>query len=65
MRKPRKTKFELYQTTCKRCGCTLYTGSRSLFGNDDLKKRLERLCDGCITAEEKELLRSYRPIVKA
>jgi len=32
----RSPRFQLVQTTCKRCGKPIYTGNRSLFGLDEV-----------------------------
>jgi RNase P subunit RPR2 len=54
----RKVKFQLIETTCKRCGRPLITGNRSLYGFNEQKARLDRICKDCITPEEQaELLR--------
>jgi len=57
----RRVKFELIETTCKRCGVKLYTGSRSLFGLDKEKKEFERICSKCITPEEQRRILELRP----
>jgi ribosomal protein L32 len=57
----RKAKFELIETTCKRCGKKLFTGNRSLYGFDEQKKRLDRLCGDCITPKERQELLSLVP----
>jgi len=36
----RSPRFQLVQTTCKRCGKPIYTGNRSLFGLDDVKAKM-------------------------
>lgn len=59
----RKIKFQLVETTCKRCGVKLYTGNRSLFGMDKEKKEFERICSKCITPEEQRKLLSLNPIM--
>ncbi len=59
----RKSKFQLIQTTCRRCGKPLMTGNRSLFGLDEAKKRLDRICANCITPEEQAEILSLNPIV--
>jgi Protein of unknown function (DUF2688) len=45
-------RVSLVKTSCKRCGCDLYTGSRSLYGADELKAELGGICTTCITPEE-------------
>jgi len=47
-------KFQLIKTTCRRCEKPLTTGSRSLFGADELKAKLDRICADCITPEENQ-----------
>lgn len=59
-----KAKFYLYQTTCRRCGKPVTTGSRSLFGNDEVKSRLDRICSECITPEEQAEIRNLIPILR-
>jgi RNase P subunit RPR2 len=48
----KKAKFQLIETTCKRCGVKLYTGNRSLYGFDKEKAELDRICKNCITPQE-------------
>jgi Protein of unknown function (DUF2688) len=45
-------RFALVKTNCRRCGCEVFTGNRSLYGADRLKAELGGICSGCITAEE-------------
>ena len=47
-----RTRFTIQMTTCRRCGKALATGSRSLYGADAAKARLDRICRSCITPEE-------------
>jgi len=57
-----KKKFGLLVTTCRRCGKPLLTGNRSLYGNDEAKSRLDRICKECLTPAEQrdiETLRLY------
>lgn len=54
----------LVPTTCKRCGRQLYTGNRSLYGNEALKAKYERICSGCMTPQEKADLYSHNPLKK-
>ena len=60
----RKSKFQLVQTTCRRCGKTLYTGNRSLFGFDKEKAELDRICKECITPEEQQMILKLVPFIK-
>ena len=54
----KKAKFRLMETTCRKCGKPLMTGNRSLFGLDQAKAKLDRICKDCITPEEQsEILR--------
>jgi RNase P subunit RPR2 len=48
----KRTKFQLIQTSCKRCGKPLVTGSRSLYGMDEAKAKYDRICQQCMTPEE-------------
>jgi hypothetical protein len=59
----RKVKFQLIKTTCKRCGCDLYTGNRSLYGFNKQKAELDRICGNCITPEEKERMLKLVPFI--
>lgn len=56
-----KIKFALVETTCRRCGKPIVTGNRSLHGNDAAKAKLDRICSGCITEDEKAEIRNTRP----
>ena len=47
-----RMKFQLLTTTCRRCGKSIVTGNRSLFGADAAKARLDRICEACITPDE-------------
>ncbi len=49
----RRGAFQLVTTSCRRCGKALMTGSRSLFGADAAKARLDRICEACVTPEER------------
>ena len=57
----RKAKFQLVKTTCRRCGCDLYTGNRSLYGLDTEKAKYDRICAKCITQEEQEAILKLVP----
>ena len=57
----RRPKFRLIHTTCRRCGKPLMTGSRSLYGNDAAKARLDRICGDCVTDEERHEMETLRP----
>jgi len=61
--KRRKVKFHLIETTCKRCGVKLYSGNRSLYGLDKVKKELDRICNKCITPEEQRRILELKPIM--
>jgi Protein of unknown function (DUF2688) len=51
------TKFTLVKSNCKRCGCVVLTGNRSLLGADGLKAELGGICSRCVTpAEEARIL---------
>ncbi len=41
-------------TICRRCNKPLTTLSRSLYGADEAKARLDRLCSDCTTPEERQ-----------
>jgi hypothetical protein len=58
-----RPKFRLTHTECRRCGKPLLSGNRSLYGNDAAKGRLDRICDGCTTPQERaEIERATCPI---
>jgi len=59
----RRVKFQLIETTCRRCGKKLLTGNRSLFGLDKEKKELDRICSECITPEETRRILELRPFM--
>lgn len=50
----RKVKFQLVATTCRRCGEKVFTGNRSLHGNDAIKAQLGSVCQKCTTEQESE-----------
>ena len=45
-------KIAIISTTCRRCGKPIATLNRSLYGADELKARLDRICTDCITVDE-------------
>lgn len=45
-------KVKVTSTVCRRCGRPIATLSKSLYGCDELKARLDRICTGCITVDE-------------
>jgi hypothetical protein len=47
-------RFKIITTTCRRCGKALATGSRSLYGADAAKAELDRICENCVTPEERQ-----------
>jgi RNase P subunit RPR2 len=59
----RRIKFALIKTTCRRCGKELYTGNRSLYGLDQAKAELDRICKDCITADEHSKILRLEPII--
>jgi hypothetical protein len=46
-------KIQILTVSCRRCDKQLATASRSLFGADAAKARLDRICEGCATPEER------------
>lgn len=44
--------INILTTTCRRCGRPIATLSRSIIGADEEKATLDRICSGCITADE-------------
>jgi Protein of unknown function (DUF2688) len=60
----KRSRFHLVPTTCRRCGATLLTGSRSLVGTAAMKARYGAICAGCFTAEESEAMdQDYRHLL--
>ena len=57
-------RFRLIPTSCRRCGKPLYTGNRSLYGFDKEKRELDRICEKCITPEEKERMLKLVPFIR-
>lgn len=55
-------KFELIKTICRRCGKSIYTGNRSLYGLNKSKAELDRICKDCITPEEKHKIERLDPL---
>jgi hypothetical protein len=53
MRHPR---IRIIQTACRRCGAPVATASRSVWGLDALKAKLERICEACMTPEEQDAM---------
>ena len=50
-------KVKVISTVCRRCGRPIATLNKSLYGCDELKARLDRICTDCITvAEAQEIL---------
>ena len=45
-------KVRILTTTCRRCGKPIATLNKSLYGLDELKARLDRICTDCITVDE-------------
>lgn len=45
-------KPKILTTTCRRCSKPITTLNKSLYGLDELKARLDRICTDCITTEE-------------
>lgn len=56
-----RKRFKLIQTACRICGKPVMTGNRSLYGNDAAKARLDRICDDCVTDEERQEMETLRP----
>jgi hypothetical protein len=49
----RRQPLRILTTTCRRCGKPVATASRSLYGADAAKARLDRICEACCTPEER------------
>lgn len=49
-------RIEILTTTCRKCGKTIATLSRSLFGADQAKA-IGPICSSCVTEEEKYEIR--------
>ena len=47
-----KKRIQLCETKCRRCNRPLVTLNRGLYGCDELKARLDRICTDCITVDE-------------
>ena len=45
-------KVKVVSTVCRRCGRSIATLNKSLYGCDELKARLDRICTDCITVDE-------------
>ncbi len=45
-------KVRIISTICRRCGKPITTLNKSLYGCDELKARLDRICTDCITVDE-------------
>jgi hypothetical protein len=43
-------------TSCRRCGRPLATASRSLTGADAAKEQYDRICERCVTPEERQAM---------
>lgn len=54
-------RIKLVETTCRRCGKKITTGNRSIHGYPEQKKRLDRICEDCITDDEKAELLTLVP----
>ena len=44
--------IKIISTTCRRCGKPIATLNKSLYGCDELKAKLDRICTDCITVDE-------------
>lgn len=49
----RHARFQIVYTTCRRCGKNIATGNRSIYGADRLKAQYDRICESCITNDER------------
>jgi uncharacterized protein DUF2688 len=49
----KKTRITIITTSCRRCGRTLATASRSIHGADRAKAQLGSICESCITPAER------------
>jgi hypothetical protein len=52
----RRSRFQLVATSCRRCGKSIYTGSRPLYGTREMQEKYGRICDKCFTAAEYEAM---------
>ena len=50
----RKAKYQLYTTTCKRCGKTITTSTRSLYGADSAHAQYAGICSACMGEKERD-----------
>lgn len=55
----KRESFRLIRSTCRRCGCEVWTGSRSLFGLDAVKAEHDRVCDRCTTPAERQRIEAH------
>ena len=46
-------KIVIVQTHCKRCGKSICTSNKSLYGLDSLKSQYGSICEGCMTDTER------------
>ena len=44
-------RIKIISVSCRRCGKSIATLNKSLYGCDDLKAKLDRICTDCITKE--------------
>jgi hypothetical protein len=52
----RRSRFQLVPTSCRRCGKSIYTGSRPLVGTNEMTAKYGRICAECFTPEEHEAM---------
>ena len=45
-------KVKVVSTVCRRCGRPIATLNKSLYGCEELKSRLDKICNNCITVDE-------------
>lgn len=48
----RRNRFHLICTECRRCGATVWTGSRPLVATAAMKARYGAICEKCFTPED-------------
>lgn len=50
------SRFQIVYTNCRRCNKPIATGNRSIYGADQLKAKYDRICESCITPDERHAI---------
>lgn len=48
----KRKKIRLIPINCKRCGRSIYTVNRPIYGSEKIKKQYGGICEACTTPEE-------------